>query len=135
MLWGEPGRILDRVEDRVVLQHVRYTARMTDGRHALAEETSLALHCAVAERLRADPGVLQATRARVAGWLREGTVARPIAETWAAILEQPVDAIAAFLADPSQRARDLRQTSPFAGALDAQTRWDIWRRMRQAARP
>lgn len=107
---------------------------MTDGRHALAEETSLALHRAVAERLQTDPTVLQAARARVAGWLKDGGVARPIAEGWAAILDQPVAAVVAFLADAGQPARDLRQTSPFAGALDPRTRWDIWRRVRQSVR-
>jgi len=33
----------------------------------------------------------------------------------------------------SKSARQLRQTSPFAGALDPRTRWAIWRRARRGA--
>lgn len=33
----------------------------------------------------------------------------------------------ALLEDPGERARRLRQASPFAGLLDARTRWTIWR--------
>ncbi len=106
----------------------------TDGRHALAEETSLELHRAVAERLLADPALVERARRRVAGWLRDGTVARPVAEAWNAELVRPLEELAAFLADPGQRARDLRQTSPFAGFLDPRMRWDIWRRGRHGAR-
>jgi len=111
-----------------------YTARVTDGRLALAEETSLELHRVVADRLRADPSVIERARSRVQEWLREGTVARPLAEAWGAVLAQPAERVAAFLTDPGQRARDLRQTSPFAGSLDPRTRWAIWRRVRQGFR-
>ena len=106
----------------------------TDGRHALAEETSLELHRAVAERLRAEPALVERARSRVEGWLREGTAARPVAEAWNAELARPIEELAAFLVEPSQRARDLRQTSPFAGFLEPRTRWEIWRRVRQRPR-
>ena len=93
------------------------------------------LHRAVAERLRAEPALVERARSRVASWLREGTVARPVAEAWRAELSRPIEQLAAFLVNPSQEARDLRQTSPFAGVLDPRTRWDIWRRARQRTRP
>ena len=108
---------------------------MTDGRHAVAEETSLALHRAVAERLRADPSQVERARRRVENWLRDGIVARPYAEAWNEILARPADEIAQFLDDPGERARQLRQTSPFAGFLDARTRWAIWRRSRPGVGP
>jgi hypothetical protein len=109
---------------------------VTDGRHAVAEDVSLELHRAVAARLHEDPALAQRARERVAGWLRDGSVARPYAEAWQAILVGPAEALARFLADPGDEARRMRQTSPFAGALDARTRWSIWRRVREgAARP
>lgn len=104
---------------------------MTDGRHAVAEEASLELHRAVAERLRADPSLIERARRRVDSWLRDGTVARPYAEAWRQILLAPAGEVAGFLEDPGDRARRLRQTSPFAGFLDARTRWAVWRRARQ----
>jgi len=101
---------------------------VTDGRHAVAEARSLDLHKAVADRLLADPSLLERARARVRGWLADGSVARPYAEAWQAILAQPVEDVALFLAGTDERARQLRQVSPFAGVLDPRTRWEIWRR-------
>ena len=106
---------------------------MTDGRHAVSERASLALHSAVAARLRADPSLLERAKRRVEEWLRDGSVASAYAEAWRAILASHVDEVARFLEDPGERARQLRQASPFAGALDARTRWAIWRRARGLA--
>jgi len=106
---------------------------VTDGRHAVAEDASLALHSAVAERIRADPLLIARAKRRVEDWLRDGTIAKAYAEAWREILDRPGDEVARFLEDPGERARQLRQTSPFAGALDPRTRWAIWRRARRGA--
>jgi hypothetical protein len=104
---------------------------VTDGRHAVAEETSLALHTAVAERIRADPSLVERAKRRVEDWLRDGTVAGAYAEAWREILARPASDVALFLEDTGERARQLRQTSPFAGALDPRTRWAVWRKARR----
>ena len=104
---------------------------MTDGLHAAAEERSLELHRAVAERLRADPALVERARDRVARWLREGTVARPYAEAWQAALGRPLEELTGFLVDPGEHACRMRQTSPFAGVLAPRERWDILRRVRE----
>jgi hypothetical protein len=106
---------------------------MSDGRHAVAEDVSLELHRAVAERLLGDPSLVERVRERVDGWLRDGSVARPFAEAWRDILAESPEVVARFLTDRGERARQLRQTSPFAGVLDPRTRWSIWRRARQRA--
>lgn len=46
---------------------------------------------------------------------------------WLEVLDRPHQEIAAVLTDPGEHSRQLRQTSPFAGVLDAKTRWEIWR--------
>lgn len=112
-----------------------YTSPVTDGRHAVAEDASLALHSAVAERIRADPQLIARARHRVEEWLRDGSIAKAYAEAWLEILDRPPDEVAGFLQDPGERARQLRQTSPFAGALDPRTRWAIWRRARRGTGP
>lgn len=96
-------------------------------RHRLAEERSVALHREVTRRLRADPRHLDAARARVAGWLATGDVAAVYAQRWRAILDLPLADLCATLVDLGQSARDLRQRTPFAGVVDARTRWRIWR--------
>jgi len=104
---------------------------VTDGLHAAAEQRSLELHRAVAERLRSDPALVERARDRVVRWLREGTVARPYGEAWLALLGRPLDELTDFLVEPGERARRMRQTSPFAGALSPRERWGILRRMRE----
>ncbi len=96
----------------------------------MIEATSLELHRAVAERLRADPSLLDRARQKVEGWLRDRTIAKPYADAWREILARPVADVAGFLEDPGERACQLRQASPFAGFLDARTRWRIWRAVR-----
>lgn len=97
-------------------------------RPRLATERSIALHAAVAEKLRRDPAVLARARARVRGWLEGGSVARVYAERWAELLERSVDDVASALVERSERMDDLRQTSPFAGTLAPRERWAILRR-------
>jgi hypothetical protein len=102
-----------------------------DGLHQLAEARSLAFHRLVAERLRTDPGLLAHTRERVERWLRDGTVSRGYAEAWRRALDLPPGELAALLTDAGSRGLALRQSSPFAGAIDPRTRWRAWREARE----
>ncbi|GAC1352699.1 MAG: hypothetical protein NVS3B20_13300 [Polyangiales bacterium] len=94
------------------------------------EERSLAYHARVAEILREDPLKIAVARARVTGWLVAGEPHPEYAQAWSAILRDSVDDICAVLVDRSERARALRQVTPFAGALDPRERWKIWRSVR-----
>lgn len=98
--------------------------------HRLAEERSLAFHRAIADRLREDPGVLARARARVQQWIETGDVHSHWAREWQSVLSRPLDEIRAALLDVGEAARALRQTTPFAGAIDPRTRWRIWREVR-----
>jgi hypothetical protein len=88
----------------------------------LNEERSVAYHGAIAERLRQQPEVLETARRRVQGWLESGEPAPFYALRWAEILARDVSSIAAFLVERSELADELRQSSPFAGALQPQER-------------
>lgn len=96
-------------------------------RHRLAEERSIALHRKVAEKLRDDPALLDRARARTEEWRAGGLVHGYYLEAWERWLALPVDALCRALVDPGERARALRQVSPFAGALSARERWAIHR--------
>ena len=52
------------------------------------------------------------------------------ADAWERVLERPLEEVCAVLTDPSEEARALRQSTPFAGILDPRTRWRIWRSVR-----
>ena len=91
------------------------------------------MHREVARRLQDRPELLDAARERVRSWLESGGVSRYWAEAWNEALGGTLDEVIARITDPSQHARDLRQTSPFAGALDPRVRWEILRRHRGRA--
>jgi len=102
--------------------------------HHLAEERSLAYHAVVAARLATDPEMLEGARRRAATWLEAGAPGAPhehYARAWAALLASPIEVIRDRLVDTSEEARALRQVTPFAGAIDARTRWKLWREVRE----
>lgn len=101
--------------------------------HTLAERRSRAYHSVVAERLRDNPSLLERARGRVDEWLRAPSPAHH-AERWADILAGEPEAVAAFLTSMGEEADELRQSSPFAGALTARERWALWRAIGEEAR-
>jgi hypothetical protein len=94
--------------------------------HELAVERSLAFHRVIASRLLQDPSILENARDRVKTWLGQ-IPERHFAREWAKILAGDAKSVADFLIEKSERATELRQSSPFAGALDPRERWRIWR--------
>jgi hypothetical protein len=92
--------------------------------HRTAELRSIAFHTIVANRL--DDEVLERARARVERWIADGgPVPASAALRWREILRQPPDVLAPRLSEDSEEMRDLRQNTPFAGAVPAQERWRI----------
>ena len=51
--------------------------------------------------------------------------------SWVLLDVTDAASIAAFLVERSELATELRQSSPFAGALRPQERWKIWRETRE----
>jgi hypothetical protein len=99
--------------------------------HGLAEERSLAYHRRVAELLPANPMLLATARARAEAWAASGERHARYAEEWLQLLALPIDELRIRLIDPSQHARDLRQATPFAGAIDPRERWRLWAEVKQ----
>jgi hypothetical protein len=100
--------------------------------HGLAEERSLAYHRRVAQLLSAQPELLVSARERAREWAGSGARHSPYAQEWLRILSLPPEQLAAELVDPSQHGRDLRQATPFAGALPPRERWKLWKEVRAA---
>lgn len=82
--------------------------------------------------MRTHPAVLDRARERVRAWEVDGTVSTFYVEAWRELLDGPVDVLETFMASDTEHARSLRQASPFAGALAARERWQIWREVRAA---
>jgi hypothetical protein len=88
--------------------------------HRLAEIQSLAYHRLVAERLNEE--LVDTARRRLDRQLRDGRIDPRWGSEWERILDLPVERIKQRIGSDTPRARELRQTSPFAGVLTEQER-------------
>jgi hypothetical protein len=95
------------------------------------QKMSLALHAAVAERLAADPAMVQRARARIEAWLPQSASSAPLLLRWRQILERPAEELRQFLTEESEHADWLRKASPFAGELPPRERERIVRDVRR----
>jgi len=105
-------------------------AEMANG-HRTAELRSIGLHRLVVEHLRSEPELLDRARDRVTGWVEDGYPVPPsVANRWRELLGRPLPEILAALVEDSEVARDMRQSSPFAGVLTQDERAAVIRRTR-----
>lgn len=100
--------------------------------HRDAELRGLAYHRVVARRL--DRRIVQAARDRLQGWRAEGRIDPGYAREWEQVLAESPARIARLIAGDSQRMRDLRQSSPFAGVLSEPERRALYAALDEAGR-
>jgi len=94
--------------------------------HHRLDERSLALHQRVAEKVLADPALLDKARGNVRRWQEShGSPSLALAE-WEQILTGTADQVARFLVERSEKATRLRQSSPFTGILTEPERLAIY---------
>ena len=87
--------------------------------HRTAELRSIALHCAIAERL--DAKVVARARVRLAS--HQGAYR----DRWLALLDRSIEEVAAALVRDDDEMRAMRQATPFTFVIDSRERWRIWR--------
>lgn len=83
--------------------------------HRQAELQSLAYHRLVASRL--SPTAIAEARRTIDRWEGDGTLDAFWAAEWRKLLSRPESEIRRTLGSDSVRARELRQSSPFAGSV------------------
>jgi len=93
--------------------------------HRRADLRALAYHRAVGKRLT--PAMVDAARRRLERWRAAGRIHPVWADEWTKLLTEPLDRIRAIIGEDSPHAADLRQSSPFAGALSNHERRQILR--------
>jgi hypothetical protein len=103
--------------------------------HRLAEERSVAYHRVIAGRLQDRPEILAGARQRIQILLASAAEPPFYARKWGEILAGDLSSIQAILTERSELADELRQSTPFAGALDPRERWKIWRETRDHFSP
>jgi len=66
--------------------------------------------------------LIEEVRRRLERWIRDDRVDPRWATRWQSLLARSVEEIAKTISSDSKSARELRQTSPFAGVLTEQER-------------
>ncbi|HMR04254.1 MAG TPA: hypothetical protein PKA88_00690 [Polyangiaceae bacterium] len=99
--------------------------------HRFEFQRSLALHQAVAERVRSDPAILDRVREKVDEWVARGGRSTPLLLEWRQVLAGSPEEVASFMTEESEKAAWMRSASPFAGVLEPRFREAILRRVRR----
>ena len=97
--------------------------------HDRVERRSLALHRAIAAKLREQPELLAIARDNLERWMRAGGRSMPYLERWKQLVEGPFDELLERIQEESPGMTDLRQSTPFAGVLEPRERWRILERV------
>lgn len=93
------------------------------------------MHAVIAEKIRNDPRLLNIARGNLKRWRKRWAHETPAwFREWDEILIWPWPRIAALITEQSENAVRLRQSSPFAGVLDAKERMRIYEAFRTGAR-
>lgn len=85
------------------------------GGHERAERRSLAYHRALARSL--DQRMVDDALRQTWKWRLQGRIDARYADSWERLLRRPLADVRKAISEDDQRARDLRQSSPFAGML------------------
>jgi hypothetical protein len=94
--------------------------------HHRIDRRSLALHHAIAEKLRLHPELLEIARHNLARWAATGHRSQRYWDAWKEILNRPMPEILDLIEEESETMTALRQASPFAGILEPAERWAIY---------
>ena len=92
------------------------------------ERRSLALHRAIAERVREDPeAAVRRARATLERMASGPARSSQLIKEWGVLLDRPLEALLPVLTAPDPWARELRHVTPFAGLLSAAERAEVYR--------
>ena len=94
--------------------------------HERLERRSLALHRAIAAKIRQHPELLRIAGENLDRWSQVGGRSQPYWDRWRRILALPLEDVLKRIQEESQEMTDLRQSTPFAGVLDPKERWRIY---------
>ena len=103
--------------------------------HRRIDERSVALHHAIAEKLRARPELLEIARDNLDRWYAGAGGSRPYLDQWRQILDRPLEEVLSLIRQEDEAMTALRQSSPFAGILDPAERWAVYSRFERSGHP
>ena len=106
--------------------------------HIRIEERSIALHRAIADRIRTNPRLMEKARENLQKYLDQAaqgnrTVPKSLIEWQDILTNRSREAVLELLVSPAESAGRLRQSSPFAGILTPRERWKTYEAYRPGA--
>ena len=96
--------------------------------HEWIDRRSLALDRAIAQRLREQPKLFHRVKSTLERWIRQRQASvPPVLLEWQEILDNwPLEKVLELLNSSDERARRLRQSSPFCGILSPEERLAVF---------
>jgi hypothetical protein len=94
--------------------------------HDRLENRSLALHWAIAAKLRQHPELLVVAEENLDRWGEMGSRSQPYWDAWRSILALPLEELLTIMVQDTPQMTELRQSSPFAGILEPKERWHVY---------
>ncbi len=97
--------------------------------HQWIDLVDLAMHRAIARKIRREPKLYMRARRTLARWRRMKRSLPPCLKEWKAILDQhDMNEVLLIATRPDEEGDRLRQSSPFCGILTKRERDAIWAR-------
>jgi hypothetical protein len=106
--------------------------------HIRIEVRSIALHRAIADRIRTNPKLMEKAEENLQNYIDQfaqdnRTVPKSLSEWQDILTNRSREAVLEFLVSTGETAGRLRQSSPFAGILTPKERWKIYEAYRPGA--
>lgn len=89
--------------------------------HRKIDRRSLAMHRAIAEKLRNDPGIIEKAKENIRRWRRQGIDVQAFRE-WESVLAGGIGETLRVLCAESEESDRLRHSTPFTGVLSPEER-------------
>lgn len=93
---------------------------------------SLALHRAVAHRLRSNPRLIQKAKSNLNNWLSSNQAVSAWLEWWEILETSSVEKILKIITAETEEGQRLRSSSPFVGLITAEERRQIIKKCEKA---
>ena len=100
--------------------------------HQRIDQRSLALHHAIAAKLRARPELLAIAHENIERWTASAGRSSPYLAEWTGIVARPLEDILSLIQQEGEQMTALRQCSPFAGVLLPAERWAVYARFKRS---
>jgi hypothetical protein len=114
---------------------MREPSSTTAGGHLRIDLRSLALHRAIADKVRSNPELLEIALANLDRWSLSPGRSQPYWDAWREILKRPLPEVLGLIVEQSEHMTAMRQATPFAGVLEPAERWAIYAEFEQGKRP